>query len=93
MVRNSKEDGGPLIPEGAPSSVTETIPRGQKLPDDLQKLVDKQDTFMDELYDGQYGSYPYPSPYLYVQGYTLTLCQGLEIPPRVPSDMPPTPTD
>lgn len=43
-----------LVPEGAPSSVTEIIPRGQKLPKDLQKLVDKDDSFFDDLYDGQY---------------------------------------
>lgn len=43
-----------LVPEGAPASVTEIIPRGQKLPKDLQRLADNDDSFFDELYDGQY---------------------------------------
>lgn len=40
-----------LMPEGAPSSITEKIPR-EKLNQDLQKLADNDDSFFDELYDG-----------------------------------------
>lgn len=35
-----------------PSSVTAKLPR-EKLPKDLQDIVDKQDDFMDQLYDGE----------------------------------------
>lgn len=57
MVKHDKKDElRDLVPEGAPASVTEVIPRGQKLPKDLQRLADKDDSFFDELYDGQYES-------------------------------------
>ena len=36
-----------------PSSVTDPIPR-EKLPKDLQQLVDRSDDWMDDLYEGQY---------------------------------------
>lgn len=48
-----EEDLKKLIPEGAPSTTTQHLPR-EKLPKDLQQLVDKDDGFFDELYDGQY---------------------------------------
>lgn len=35
-----------------PASVTSKLPR-EKLPEDLQELVNKQDDFMDQLYDGE----------------------------------------
>lgn len=43
-----------LVPEGAPASVTERLPR-EKLPKDLQKIIDKDDSFLDDLYYGQLG--------------------------------------
>lgn len=53
MPKESKEDElKKLIPEGAPASVTDPIPR-EKLPKDLQKIVDREDDFLDDLYDGQ----------------------------------------
>jgi hypothetical protein len=41
-------------PKSWASSVTDPIPR-EKLPADLQKIVDKSDDWMDDLYEGQYG--------------------------------------
>jgi hypothetical protein len=35
-----------------PPSVTAKIPR-EKLPSELQDLVDKEDDFLDQLYEGQ----------------------------------------
>jgi len=58
MPRDSKEDElKKLVPEGAPTSVSEHLPR-EKLNKDLQGLVDRQDSFFDELYDGQYEMLP-----------------------------------
>lgn len=58
MPSESKEEAlKKLVPEGAPASVTEILPR-EKLPKDLQKLVDSDDSFFDDLYDGQYESCP-----------------------------------
>ena len=54
MPNDSEEK---LVPEGAPASVTDHLPR-QKLPKDLQKLSDKDDDFFDGLYDGQYEACP-----------------------------------
>lgn len=41
-------------PKNWPASVTDPIPR-EKLPTDLQKIVDRSDDWMDDLYEGQYG--------------------------------------
>ena len=58
MPRESKEDDlKKLIPEGAPASISEHLPR-EKLNKDLQGLVDRQDSFFDELYDGTYEMTP-----------------------------------
>ena len=58
MPRESKEDElKKLVPEGAPASVSAPLPR-EKLNKDLQGLVDRQDSFFDELYDGQYEIMP-----------------------------------
>ncbi|ERF69228.1 hypothetical protein EPUS_01185 [Endocarpon pusillum Z07020] len=38
--------------EERPSSLSEPLPRG-KLPQDLQKIVDREDDFFDSLYEGQ----------------------------------------
>jgi len=38
--------------EEAPASLSKPLPR-EKLPKDLQKIVDKEDDFFDSLYDGQ----------------------------------------
>jgi len=58
MPRESKEDElKKLVPEGAPASVSEQLPR-EKLNKDLQGLIDRQDSFFDELYDGQYAMMP-----------------------------------
>lgn len=54
MPKDKNETLRDLVPEGAPSSVTEVIPRGQKLPKELQTMLDREDSFMDDLYDGQY---------------------------------------
>ncbi|KAJ8607660.1 hypothetical protein MRB53_040123 [Persea americana] len=48
----AKDAEKPIIPEGAPASVSTAIPR-EKLPDDLQELLNRQDSFFDELYDGE----------------------------------------
>jgi len=42
--------------EERPASLSAALPR-EKLPADLQKIVDREDDFMDQLYDGQYGIY------------------------------------
>jgi len=36
-----------------PASLSKPLPR-EKLPKDLQKIVDKEDDVWDEIYDGQY---------------------------------------
>ena len=51
MAKDSKDDKSD--PKKWPSSVTEPIPR-EKLPADLQKIVDRSDDWMDDLYEGQY---------------------------------------
>lgn len=51
MPRDTLEDE--LRKRGAPSSVTEQLPR-EKLSKELQDLVNKQDNFWDGLYDGSY---------------------------------------
>lgn len=49
MAKSEKEEA---VDESKwPKSVTDPIPR-EKLPADLQKIVDRQDDWMDELYDG-----------------------------------------
>lgn len=45
--------------EEAPASLSKPLPR-EKLPKDLQKIVDKEDDFFDALYDGQYGFHIIP---------------------------------
>ena len=58
MPRESKDSElKKLVPEGAPASISEQLPR-EKLNKDLQGLVDRQDSFFDELYDGQYETVP-----------------------------------
>jgi hypothetical protein len=42
--------------EDRPASLSEPLPR-EKLNKDLQKIVDREDDFMEELYDGQYGKH------------------------------------
>lgn len=56
-MAGDKEDNNSYVPEGAPDSVTEKLPR-EKLPRSLQKIVDKQDDedWLDQLYDGKYGA-------------------------------------
>jgi hypothetical protein len=39
--------------EERPASLSEPLPR-EKLPKDLQKIVDKEDDLWDTIYDGQY---------------------------------------
>jgi hypothetical protein len=51
MAKDSKDEKSDT--KKWPSSVTDPIPR-EKLPADLQKIVDRQDDWMDEIYDGQY---------------------------------------
>jgi hypothetical protein len=43
------------ILEERPASLSEPLPR-EKLPKDLQKIVDKEDEWWDLVYDGQYDS-------------------------------------
>jgi hypothetical protein len=43
------------ILEERPVALSEPSPR-EKLPKDLQKIVDKDDEWWDQLYDGQYDS-------------------------------------
>lgn len=70
MPRETKEDEvKKLVPDGAPASISEHIPR-EKLNKDLQGLVDRQDSFFDELYDGQCETMPNATltcPYLRLQ--------------------------
>lgn len=49
-----KDSSNSFIPKGAPGYISEHLPR-EKLPKDLQNLVDKDDSFFDELYDGSLG--------------------------------------
>lgn len=53
MARDKEDELKDLIPKGAPASVTSPIPR-EKLPQDLQKIVDNESIF-DDLYDGNLG--------------------------------------
>jgi hypothetical protein len=39
--------------EERPASLSEPLPR-EKLPKDLQKIIDKEDDLWDTIYDGQY---------------------------------------
>lgn len=39
--------------DDAPSSLSQPLPR-EKLPRDLQSIVDKQDDVWEDIYDGQY---------------------------------------
>ncbi len=39
--------------EDRPPSLSKALPR-EKLPKDLQKLVDREDDFFESLYEGQY---------------------------------------
>ena len=41
------------VSEERPASLSEPLPR-EKLPKDLQKIVDKEDDWWDSFYDGQY---------------------------------------
>ena len=43
------------ILEERPTAHSEPLPR-EKLPKDLQKIVDKDDDWWDQIYDGQYDS-------------------------------------
>jgi hypothetical protein len=43
------------ILEERPTALSEPLPR-EKLPKDLQKIVDKDDDWWDQIYDGQYDS-------------------------------------
>lgn len=61
MPRESKDESKKLVPEGAPASVSEHLPR-EHLNKDLQGLLDRQDSFFDELYDGQYEIMPATIP-------------------------------
>lgn len=53
MSKDGNDDK--IDPKKWPASVTEPIPR-EKLPQDLQKIVDRSDDWMDELYQGEYGT-------------------------------------
>lgn len=49
-----KFEGVPRIrKEAPPEALAKPIPR-EKLPKDLQRLVDREDDFMDRLYEGRY---------------------------------------
>ncbi|RMZ76682.1 hypothetical protein DV738_g4836, partial [Chaetothyriales sp. CBS 135597] len=54
MARDSKNSGehNETDEKQYPASVTEPLPR-EKLPDNLQKIVDRSDDWMDDLYEGQ----------------------------------------
>ena len=41
------------VSEERPASLSEPLPR-EKLPKDLQKIVDREDDWWDSVYDGQY---------------------------------------
>ena len=56
MAKDSQveQDGVPRLRKGEerPASLSSAVPRG-KLNKNLQKIIDREDDFMDELYDGQ----------------------------------------
>ncbi|RMZ80187.1 hypothetical protein DV737_g3076, partial [Chaetothyriales sp. CBS 132003] len=52
MAKHAKDSGKDNDEKQYPPSVTEPLPP-EKLPDDLQKIVDRSDDWMDELYEGQ----------------------------------------
>ena len=72
-------------PEERPASLSEPLPR-EKLPTDLQKLVDREDEFLDMLYDGQYDSTS-----SYYDEWKLLICEMIEprTRPTPTFDMPP----
>ena len=56
MAKDSPDmqDGVPRLRKGEerPTSLSAVVPR-EKLNKNLQKIIDREDDFMDELYDGQ----------------------------------------
>ena len=59
------------VAEALPSTLSKPVPR-EKLPEDLQKLIDREDDFMDRLYDGQSVA---PLPYIIGQSSHAGLFQ------------------
>lgn len=51
--KKSPEDVPRIRDEAPPEALAKPIPRGE-LPKDLQKLIDREDDFMDRLYEGRY---------------------------------------
>ena len=51
--KKSLEDVPRIREEAPPEALAKPIPR-EKLPKDLQKLVDREDDWMDRLYEGRY---------------------------------------
>lgn len=53
MARDTVDTSSDLDPNKKyPASVTAKLPR-EKLPKDLQQLADKQDDYLDQLYEGE----------------------------------------
>jgi hypothetical protein len=58
-MAKSPEPPKPRLLEEAPASLSRPLPR-EKLPHDLQSIVDKQDDVWEDIYDGQYAlSHPF----------------------------------
>jgi hypothetical protein len=73
------------ILEERPASLSQPLPR-EKLPKDLQKIVDKEDDMWDVIYDGQY---EFPGLPAVLQGLHVRTLLELQIPPTRASDMQP----
>ena len=69
--------------EDRPPSLSAPLPR-EKLPKDLQKIIDREDDFFDSLYEGQF---------VHLKKNLPVRSPGSEpaTPPRRITDMPPTP--
>jgi hypothetical protein len=81
-------DGIPRVrvTEERPASLSEPLPR-EKLPKDLQKIVDKEDDLWDTIYEGQYDLRDLSSA---LSSLHVRHPPEQQIPPTRAYDMPPT---
>ena len=49
---SGNKDSNELVYRGPKPSTSDTLPR-EKLPDSLQKMVDDEETFFEQIYDGK----------------------------------------
>ena len=50
---SGNKDSNDLVHRGPKPSTSDTLPR-EKLPDSLQKMVDDEETFFEQIYDGKW---------------------------------------